>query len=259
MREYFTRRAPGRSASFALSSNWRRAGRQAIAILIVTAIVSLNATAKPVPATVNLKPAIGTVTVSGIVQINGSPVISGQTLFSGSSIRTSSEAESTIELGSLARLKLEAETSLTLESSELGLSASLDNGSVRVFVPVGIRGGVTTADASITTDASQPAVFSVLADSCSTTLYVQTGRLEMRSGNKVRLVSSGEKFSTGGAPLPPGPQQQNLSQRKKVGLFLGIGGAIAILLIALTGKEKVEEMPGGGCVIVPSGPSVGGC
>jgi hypothetical protein len=83
--------------------------------------------------------------------------------------------------------------------------------------------------------------------------------LEIRSGSKVSFVSSGESFSTGGALLPPGPQQQNLSQRKKVGLFLGIGGAIAILLIALTGKEKVEEMPSGGCVIVPSGPTVGGC
>jgi hypothetical protein len=255
MREYLTGRALRRAARFPRSSKWR----QAIALLIVSAILSVYATAKPVPLAFNLNPAIGTVTVSGIVQINGSPVISGQTLFSGSSIRTSSEAESTIELGSLARLKLEAETSLTLESSELGLSASLDNGSVRVFVPVGIRGRLTTADASITTDASQPAVFSVLADSCQTTVSVQTGRLEIRSGNKARFVSSGERFSTGGAPLPPGPQQQNLSQRKKIGLFLGIGGAIAILLIALTGKEKVEEMPGGGCVIVPSGPSVGGC
>jgi hypothetical protein len=259
MREYFTRRPPGRSASFAPSRNWRRAARQVIAILIVSAILSLNATARPLPATVELKPAIGTVTVKGIVQINGAPVLSGQTLFSGSSIRTSTEGESTLELGSRARLKLEAETSLMLESSELGLSASLDQGSVRVFVPVGIRSGLTTADASITTDTSQPAVFSVLTDSCNTILSVQTGRLEIRSGNRVSFVSSGERFATGGAPLPPGPQQQNLSQRKKIGLFLGIGGAIAILLIALTGKEKVEEMPGGGCVIVPSGSSVGGC
>jgi hypothetical protein len=120
--------------------------------LIVSAILSLNATAKPLPASVDLKPAIGTVTVKGIVQINGAPGISGQTLFSRSSIRTSTEGESTLELVSRARLKLEAETSLMLESSELGLSASLDNGTVRVFVPAGIRGGLTTADASITKD-----------------------------------------------------------------------------------------------------------
>lgn len=255
MREYFTGEALRRPMNFPTASSLRRGGRQATALLIATAVLSLYAPTSSAAPNLNSTPAIGAITVTGVVQINGLPVISGQTILSGSSIRTSTGAEATLELGNLARLKLEAETSLTLESSKLSLSASVDSGVVRALVPGGIRADIRTADASIRTDGSQFAVFSVLADSRNTTLSVQTGRLEIRSGNKVRSVSSGESFSTGGAPLPPGPQQ-NLSQRKKIGLFLGIGGAVAILLIALTGKEKGEEMLFGGCVIASS---VRGC
>lgn len=260
MQKYFTTRALRRSAKFTGSRNWRRTARQALALLVASAILSLSATANSAAPNLNLKPAIGTVTIAGGVQIDGSTGVSGQTLFSGSSIRTSTEAESTVELVNLARLKLEAGTSLKLESSALGLSASLDNGTMRVFTPVGIRGSITTVDASMTTDASQPAVFRVLAEACDTSVSVQTGRLEVRFGNKLKSVSAGESLSTADAPAPPGPQQ-NLSGRKKAGLFLGIGGAIAILLIALTGKKKVTEMPGGGgCVIILSpGGGVGGC
>lgn len=260
MQKYFTGRAVKRLAKFSGSGNWRRPARQAIALLIATAILNLYATANSAAPNLNVNPAIGTVTITGGVRINGSPGMSGQTLFSGSSIRTLSGAESTLELANRARLRLEAETSLKLESSALGLSASLDDGTVRVFAPAGIVGRMTTADASITADANQPAIFSVLADSCNTTVFVQSGRLEVHSANKIRSVSAGERVSTGGAPALPAPPQ-NLSGRKKAGLFLGIGGAIAILLMALTGKKKVTETPSfGGCVIIlsPNG-GVGGC
>ena len=249
-----------RNATFPCLTNWLRwqIGRQAVALLIVTGILNVHAAANSAAPKLNSRSAIGTVSVEGDVQVNGSTVISGQTLFSASSIRTSTEAESTLELSNLARLRLEAETSMKLEFSELGLSASLDNGTVHVLVPGGIQADITTSDALIVPDAGQLAVFSLLADSCTTTLSVQTGRVEIRSGNNVRSVAPGESVSTGGAPSPS-PAQHNFSKGKKIGLTLAIGGAIAILLIALRGEKPVEEMPGGGCVIVPSGPTVGGC
>ena len=251
MREHFTGETLRRAANFSRATNWRRAGRKTISLMIATVILSLYATANSATPKLNSKASIGTITINGVVQINGSRVISGQTLFSGSNIRIGPKSESSLDLGNLARLKLEAETSLTLESSDLGLSASLDNGAMRAIVPSGIRGGITTADASITTGGSQPAVFSVLVDSCSTTLSVQTGPVEIRFGNNLRSVASGESFSTGGAPLPSGPQQ-NLSNGKKVGLVLGIGGAIAILLIALTREDAVVDESFGGSVVNPS-------
>lgn len=258
MREHFTEES--RNAKCPCLTSWRRRqiGRQAVALLIVTGIMNIHAAANSASSKLNSRSAIGTVSVEGEVQINGWPVISGQTLFSASRIRTSTEAESTLELSNLARLRLEAETSMMLESSELGLSASLDNGSVHVFVPRGIQAGITTGDALIVPDAGQLAVFSLLADSCNTTLSVQTGRVEIRSGNRVRSVASGESVSTGGAP-PQSAAQHNFSKGKKIGLTLAIGGTIAILLIALRGEKPVEEMPGGGCVVVPSGSTVGRC
>jgi hypothetical protein len=255
----FQRGGIEKTVKFSTASSLRRGGRQATALLIAMAVIGLCVPASSAAPNPDSKPAIGAITVNGVVQINGLPVISGQTIFSGSSIRTSTEAESTLELGNLARLKLEAETSLTLESSKLSLSASLDNGAVRALVPGGIQADIRTADASITTDAGQLAVFSVLGDSCSTTLSVQAGRVDIRSGNKMKSVSSGESFSTSGTSLAPGPQH-NFNNRKKFGLLVGIGGAIAILLIALTGEKHVDETPSfGGCVIVPSGDAVGGC
>jgi ferric-dicitrate binding protein FerR (iron transport regulator) len=250
MREYLTGELRA-AAIFIRSRNWQGSGRQAIALLIATAILCLYAPVGSAAPKLNSKSAIGAITAEGVVQINGSPVLSGQTLFSGSSIRTSPETECTLELGNLARLKLEAETSLMLESSKLGLSASLDNGVVRALVPGGVPAGINTGDASITTDANQTASFSVRVDSCSTTLSVQAGRVEIRSANYERSVAAGESFSTGVAQLSTGGQHY-LSNRKKVGLLIGIGGAIVILLIALRGETPVNETTFGGSVANPS-------
>jgi ferric-dicitrate binding protein FerR (iron transport regulator) len=247
MRGYFTGEAPKRLENLPQPRNWRRTVRQAVARLIATAILSTYASAGSAAPTLKSKSAIGTVTVDGVIQVNGSPAISGQTLFSGSSIRTSTESESTLELGNLARLKLEAETSLMIESSTLGLSASLDEGALRAFVPAGVQAGIITPDARITTDASQPAAFNVRVDSCSTTLSVQAGQVKIRSANYERSLLAGETLSTGDAQLPSGTQH-NLSNGKKVGFVIGIGGVIAILVIALTREEPVVEGSFGGTV-----------
>jgi hypothetical protein len=112
----------------------------------------------------------------------------------------------------------------------------------------------------ITTDPRQDAVFTVTVDACSTTVMVKSGQVEVRSGGYVRTVSSGERISTEAGPSPSPMPPQPLSNRKKAGLFLGIGGAVAVLLIVLTGDDKtpVPETPGGGCVIILSGTSGGG-
>ena len=252
MREYFTAEALRSHADFARPRNLRRSGCRLVAILVAAAILSLYASAGLGAPKLISKSAIGTVRVDGVVQINGSPVMSGQTLFSGSSIRTSTESESILNLENLARFKLEAETSLTIESSKLGLSASLDEGAVSALVPGGVQAGINTADASITNEASPPAAFTVRVDSCTTTLSVEAGQVKIRSANYERTLLAGETLSTGDAQLPSGTQH-NLSNGKKVGLVIGIGGAIAILLvIALTREEPVVDGPFGGTVIAPS-------
>jgi hypothetical protein len=222
----------------------RRNARRAVAVGIATAILNLSATvafASPGPGSSIFT---GMIDVGGVVTINGLPAISGQTLFSGSSIVTAQRSESTLDLGNLTRLQLDAETDLTLEFSRSGLSASLENGSLHGFIPVGVRADIITADASVATDARQPAAFSIQVDSCTTTISVQTGRVEIRTGNKMRSVTAGQSFSTAyGSLIPPAPQQ-NPGNHKRVGLFAGIGAAIAVLLVAITGRDA---KPGGGC------------
>ena len=260
MRKYFAVETLGGAVILPRSITvWRKHARQALALLIATAILHLWATAFAAPALTpkaNSNSSIGMLTVEGTVEVSGAPAVTGQTVFSGSNIRTSPGSESVLDLGNLAHLKLGGETSLTLESSKLAFSASLHKGVVRALVPAGVRADIQTAEAWITIDANQLAVFSVQSDSCSTTLSVQTGRVEMRAGGNVRSVSSGERFSTeSGWPFQSAPRQ-SLSGGKKIGLFLGIGAAIAILLIAVTGGDQ-EKQPSGGCVIAPSG-STGG-
>jgi hypothetical protein len=250
MREHFTGDHPDKAAKFPPPVKWRR-GRQAMALSIVTAVFCLYVPARTGPLKPSSRSAIGTINVDGVVHVDGSPVMLGQTLFSGCRIRTSPATECILELGNLARLKLEAETSATLEASEQNLSAALNNGGMHVAVPQGIAAIITTADASITTDARQFVAFRVIADSCSTTVSVQSGRVEIHSLHNLRSsVSAGESFSTGTAALPSVPPQ-DFNKRKRVALLMAVGGAVAILILALQGEEPEEEF--GGSVIVPSG------
>jgi hypothetical protein len=238
----------------------KRRTRQALATLIGAAVLNLIALpgyAKP-KAGSNLTPAaiIGTLAVQGAVKVNGSPAASGQTLFSGCGIITSAESESTLDLQNQARLKLERETSLRIESSKADLSAALDLGVMRALIPTSVRAGISTPDALITSDPNQAAAFSVLVDECNTTLIVQTGRVEILSGDRVKAISAGESYSTGGGPQAPGGH--SLTGRKKAGLAIGIGGAVAILLLVLRGEKPADEGSFGGCVIILSPTSGGG-
>jgi hypothetical protein len=242
--------------------NLRRHTRHAIALSIALALLNLTATvgyakSRPSP---DVTPAviIGKLVVNGMVTVNGSPAVTGQTLFSGSGIITSAESEMTLDLTSQAHLKLDRETSLTLESSEAGLAATLELGSMRALIPTSVRAGIRTPDAVITPDPSQAAAFSVLVEACNTTLIVQTGRVEIRSGDKVKSMSPGESFSTGGGPQAPSGSH-SLSGRKKVGLMIGIGGAVAILLLAFRGEAQKDEGSFGGCVTILSPGASSGC
>jgi ferric-dicitrate binding protein FerR (iron transport regulator) len=192
----------------------------------------------------------------GIVTINGTRATSGQTVFSGSSITTEMQSESLINLDNQARLKLNEATALTLAFSRFGLTGSLSDGQVNTSVPAGFRAEIKTADASVITSPAEPATFSIRVDACSTNLSVQTGQVEVRAWNRVHSVRAGESFST--AEVFPAAPQQNLSQRKRLGLFVGIGAAVGVLLIVLTGHHDQPQTENfGGCVIIlsPGGPN----
>jgi ferric-dicitrate binding protein FerR (iron transport regulator) len=189
-----------------------------------------------------------------VVKIDGAAAISGQTLFSGDTVQTATGSTSTLSLINSARFKLGSETSLRLEFSRSSLSGAIEKGHIDCLSPAGVGVEIKTVDASIVTDASQPAAFTIEVESCATTISVWNGRIDLRTANGARSLTAGERFSTGDAPPIPGPQQ-NLNKKTKIGLVVGIGAAVTVLLVAMTGKEKQEDEQFGGCVVIPSGES----
>ena len=197
---------------------------------------------------------MGTVTVDGAVTINGQSAISGQTLFSSSNIVTDANSGSLISLSSSARLRLGPATDLTVDPSRAVVSGSLKEGQVFALIPAGVSLDFKTVDASIETAANEPTVLSIQSGECSgTTLFVQTGAVDIHAAGNMRTVKAGETFST--APNSSAPQnpQNSSSHRKRLGLLIGIGATIGIILGVVLGKSDKNQSPFGGCVIVPSG------
>jgi ferric-dicitrate binding protein FerR (iron transport regulator) len=227
--------------------------RGAIALSVALSVLNCTVMAAP-PARKAPNPSIGMVTVTGNVTINGGAAISGQSLFSASTIVTSTDSESLIEFISAARLRLEAQTNLTVDSSSERISGILNDGRLVGFLPAGVLLDFKTADSSITTSTAEPVVFSIQSGVCSgTTLSVQTGSVDIQAAGKLRTVKAGETFSTSPNPSVPQSSGNNLSHRKRVGAVIAIGATIGIILGVALGRNGKDQTPFGGCVIVPSG------
>ncbi|HKG12184.1 MAG TPA: hypothetical protein VKB12_02555, partial [Pyrinomonadaceae bacterium] len=159
-------------------------------------------------------------------------------------------------LGNLARLELAGGTSLRLDFSASSVGGSLDAGGTRVYAPRGVAASLTTADAVVVSDMEAgPALFSVRVNEEGTTLSVQTGLVEMRAGGRALTAAAGQmlRAAHGSAPEPAPPQGHNLNGKKKTGLFVGIGAALAAIIFVVTGREdKEEELDFGGCPITLS-------
>jgi len=216
--------------------NLRHRGRQAVAVCVSIAMVSISSlVAFGSPSSI-AKETTGLITINGTVAINGTRAESGQTLFSGSTIRTDTESESLVNLRNSGRLKLGSGTTLNLGFSESTLSGSLTVGSVDCASPKGVRAEIMTADGAIVADPIQPAQFRIQVEECNTNLSVQSGHVGIRTGDKVRWVAAGESISTADASAPV--PQQNLNGKKKAGLIIGLGTAAAIIIWLIVRNHK---------------------
>lgn len=193
---------------------------------------------------------LGTLQVSGGVTVNDVPALSGLTVASGSHIVTSGGSSSILELGNRTRMLLAAQTELALDFSDKSISGTLQKGGLHVFLPANRTLTLSTPTAVIATDGSEMVAVNIqLADGASS-ITVEQGWVELRSGNSKRTLMAGETLSnavnSSTLPIP----QQNLSQTKRIGILAGIGGGLAILLIALTLGDHEDDF--GGCVITLS-------
>lgn len=201
----------------------------------------------------------GVIRVAGSATINGVPVSSRQTIFPGSQVVTAEGSESIIDLGKLTRLRLLPETDFSLDFSQSRISSTLRTGTIRAFVPAGLPVNIHTAGGELVTDPAQATEFTIRVIDRTTQISVKAGYAELRTENNLKAIRAGEFFGTAGETQ--GGQDSDddgLSTGKKIGIFAAIGGAAALLLIVLKGRDE-EEPVFGDCVIVPSGPTSGIC
>lgn len=208
--------------------NLRRRGRQALALWIAAAMLSIPALVVFGSPSSGVRTATGQIVVSGDVTVNSTPASTGQTLFSGSTISTNEDSQSLVELGNTARLRLSPETSLAIGFSESSVSGTLTKGSMDYISPAGVSGVITTADGVIVPDSNAQAQFQVQVVDGKTFVSVTAGKVEMRNGDNVRSLSAGESYST--APGSALPQQNGMSKNKKVGLIILFGGIAGIII-----------------------------
>jgi len=224
--------------------------RRVIALLVAATVFNVTMLSFASASYSNSSPA--TINIIGTVKINGLNAMSGQTLFSRSDVVTLANSEAMIQYRNSGRLKLAAESVLTVDSSTQQISVSLQKGEVLGSTPAGVSIFFTTTDLSITAAGNEPVIWSIQTQECEgTSLSVKKGALEVRAGDKVRIVNAGEDFSTSSDGSAQSPQN-NLSHRKRVGLIIGIGAAIGVVLAIVLGNRK-QQTTGGGCVVAPSG------
>lgn len=190
------------------------------------------------------------VALSGVATINGQPVMQGQTLWSNSTAVTSRKSELLANFQNGAHVRLEPETNVEISFTESTINAFISEGRVDSVVPSGVAVQFTTSDSTISNESADHAEFTVVADECQTTLFLTSGCLTVSNPGKTARLVAGETFTTENEPQS---SQQFLSKKKKIGLFMAIGAAITIVLLAATGgNDSTPTDSFGGCVIVPS-------
>lgn len=202
----------------------------------------------------------GQVSHAAGLAVDGLPAVAGQAVFSGSSFDTAGDSRGLLELGNRALVELSGGTSLVLDFDDASVGGSLGAGVARLSVPRDVAVSLKTADASVVTDQSAPALFSLHVSAEGTTLSVRAGRVEMRAGGVSRSAGAGESLRSAQGSQPAPAQGNSLSGRKRAGIFVGIGVALAAILLVIAGRDDEEEFFGPCPITIsPGGPVPPGC
>ena len=199
----------------------------------------------------------GDLSVVGDVTVNGTSAISGATVFTDSTVSTAKGSSAVVSLGKLGRVEVLPESSLKLSFNESGVSVMLDAGRVRLSTSSGTSASVTTKDGNAVADNSQPNVFLVDVECGNTVVSTQSGRVELRAGDKVKQIAAGSQDTAGTAQ--PGtrctrltmPDMEGIGGGALAALLLAAGGAIAAAFLAANSDDEFN-FGGNPIVISPS-------
>ncbi len=222
-----------------------------IACCLALAVMALYD--KPVLASFDerLLPA-GEITSAGLVLLDGVPTISGQTFFSGGTFNTGQNSFSIITLNNLGRIELSDATTLNLSFSNSGITGALATGRIRIASRAGVLTRLMASDVELLTDSDQFTLFEVRREKDGITVSVEQGRLKAVRGEDAQPIQAGEIFSSGSESSSQAASQQNLSRAGKIGLALGVGGAITLIAFIISGSSE-NQPPTEPCVVVISG------
>lgn len=195
-------------------------------------LVSFSASLRGAPAM------MGALAVAGEVRVNGQKAFTGSTLFSESAIETGRASSALVNMEQNGQIELAGETALNLSLNDSGFSLRLDAGEARVAAPKGVEARVTAGDVSLASHAGEPALFRVQSVRGSFRVYVEAGKVEVRRGvSETTLITAGERYPSADDSAPQLSAGAQLSSRKKAGLILGIGGAVALIAIIIAGRD----------------------
>lgn len=224
----------------------------AVVTVLVLVIVSfrIQAVADEVPRSWAM------VTLTGSATINNAPAISGQTLFAKNTIATSKSSSLTLDLPRATRLEVSEQTELRVEVLADQLRTELTTGRLRLSTLRGITTRVEILPGlSVGSDPTMPAKFTVAADDTNFELRVSEGAVdvvdsrETGKGRQVTHVGPNMTFSNAGL-LQTNNDQSSLTKGQRAGIFVAVGGALALLFIVIVKGNEPILFDFGGCVTV---------
>jgi hypothetical protein len=216
--------------------------RRVVALFMAAAILHVYSLAAFASTEAKAPKPMGDLSAVGTVLLDGTEAMTGVTFFSGSEVRTAENSKALISLGQLGRAELLPQTSFRLSLAEGGASGSLGEGGVHLSKPSESAITVATGNGSVVADAGAAAVFSVRYEDGNTTVQTQAGKVRLLLKDKSVVIDAGEEYTTGANAPGASGGWHGWSKKKKAGLLLGIGGAIALIFIILEATEKEDEV-----------------
>ena len=217
----------------------------AVAVLCVYTSVSFAQT----------KDAAGEITVTGQVTVNGQPAVSNATIVSGSTVVTGANSSAIVSLGKIGRVEVLADSNITLNFSDNGITAILSSGKAKVSNAAGVATSVTTKDTTIIADSGQADSFLVEVECSHTHVDTIAGMVTMREGTADKQIAAGTSASAGNL-AQTGCQpclRPNSAPPVPIGgwpwlllIVAGVAGAVIFL------PDNDNESGGGGVVISPT-------
>lgn len=163
------------------------------AVLVIPATMAFG-----VPGQQGQSSPTGDLSVVGEVSVNGTNAISGATVFSDSTITTSKRSSAVVSLGKLGRVEVLPESTVKLSFAGSRVTVRmLDAGRVRISSSSGTAVTATTRDGETTGDSSVKNEIVIDTRCGNTTVFVRTGRVNVRDIRSRKTVRTDSKHTVG--------------------------------------------------------------